>query len=263
MRSRPQPDPPQSGDRAQARRPDPARDRRAGIKARRTRTVPLHAQEHEALRGRYVARPAAATDALFVSLRIRQSAVAEAISAGAVGDVVAKHAAAAGVRENRRTAHALRHTFCTMLSERGVALEVISALAGPVDVRTTQIYVDVSEQRKAGGISALEHILIRWRRSPSERSDGRRRRRHSSILAANDRTDYAYRVYGRSCSTAADRITADKWLSSAMFLAVGAPYGVREARGEPLNPTDRAIAAMCLVLPRGRKASVMAPPRRR
>jgi len=81
-----------------------------------------------------------------------------AISAGAVGDIVAKHAAAAGVREDRRTAHALRHTFCTMLAERGVALEAISALAGHVDVRTTQIYVDVSDQRKGDGISALEHI---------------------------------------------------------------------------------------------------------
>lgn len=43
-----------------------------------------------------------------------------------------------------------------MLAERGVALEVIRALAGHVDVRTTQIYVDVSDQRKADGIAALE-----------------------------------------------------------------------------------------------------------
>ncbi|MDX6708584.1 MAG: hypothetical protein QOI48_4430 [Solirubrobacteraceae bacterium] len=37
-----------------------------------------------------------------------------------------------------------------------------------------------------------------------------------------------------------------KWLGSAMFFAVAAPYGDREARGEPLNPTDRAIAAKVL-----------------
>jgi integrase len=53
------------------------------------------------------------------------------------------------VREERRTAHALRHTFCTMLAERG------GALAGHVDVRTTQVYVDVTDQRKAEGIAAL------------------------------------------------------------------------------------------------------------
>ena len=129
-----------------------------GAKRGRTRTVPLHAQAHNALRRWYAARPTAATDALFVSLRTRQSAVREPISAGAVGDIVAKHASAAGVREDRRTAHALRHTFCAMLAERGVALEVISALAGHVDVRTTQIYVDVTDQRKVDGISALERI---------------------------------------------------------------------------------------------------------
>jgi site-specific recombinase XerD len=43
-----------------------------------------------------------------------------------------------------------------MLAERGVALEVIRELAGHVDIRTTQIYVDVTEQRKADGIAALE-----------------------------------------------------------------------------------------------------------
>jgi len=43
-----------------------------------------------------------------------------------------------------------------MLAERSVALEVIRALAGHVDVRTIQIYVDVTDQRKADGIGALE-----------------------------------------------------------------------------------------------------------
>jgi integrase/recombinase XerD len=124
----------------------------------RTRAVPLHGEAHDALAQWYASRPASASDALFVSLRQRRSARPEAISASAVGDVVAKHAAAAGIREDRRTAHALRHTFCTMLAERGVALEVIRELAGHVDVRTTQIYVDVSDQRKNDGIAALERI---------------------------------------------------------------------------------------------------------
>ena len=122
----------------------------------RTRTVPLHADAHDALARWYTGRPTSASDTLFVSQRQRRSARPEAISASAVGDVVAKHAAGAGVREDRRTAHALRHTFCTMLAERDVALEVIRVLAGHVDVRTTQIYVDVSDQRKNDGIAALE-----------------------------------------------------------------------------------------------------------
>jgi integrase/recombinase XerD len=127
-----------------------------GSKRGRTRTIPLHAEARDALRRWYTTRPTANTDALFVSLRARRSAVPEPISAGAVGDIVTRHAAAGGVREDRRTAHALRHTFCTMLAERGVALEVIRALAGHVDIRTTQIYVDVTDQRKAAGIVALE-----------------------------------------------------------------------------------------------------------
>ena len=118
--------------------------------------MPLHAEAHDALRRWYAALPAGASDALFVSLRQRRSVTSEALSASAVGDVVAKHAAGAGVRDDRRTAHALRHTFCTMLAERGVALEVIRELAGHVDVRTTQIYVDVTNDRKADAIAALE-----------------------------------------------------------------------------------------------------------
>jgi site-specific recombinase XerD len=46
-----------------------------------------------------------------------------------------------------------------MLAERDVALEVIRELAGHVDVRTIQIYVDVTDERKANGIAALEHEL--------------------------------------------------------------------------------------------------------
>jgi len=98
----------------------------------------MHAEAHHALRRGYAARPAASTDALFVSLQTRRSSAPAPLSPGAVGDIIRKYANAAGVREDRSTAHALRHTFCTMLAERGVALEVIRALAGHIDVRTTR-----------------------------------------------------------------------------------------------------------------------------
>ena len=78
-----------------------------------------------------------------MSLRIRRTASPEPLSGGAVGDIVAKHAAAAAVRDDRRTAHALRHTFCTMLAEPGVAMEVIRALAGHVDTLALDIYRNV------------------------------------------------------------------------------------------------------------------------
>jgi hypothetical protein len=38
----------------------------------------------------------------------------------------------------------------------GTWKEVIRALAGHVDIRTTQLYVDVTDQRKADGLAALE-----------------------------------------------------------------------------------------------------------
>ncbi|MDX6718767.1 MAG: hypothetical protein QOJ63_1021, partial [Solirubrobacteraceae bacterium] len=42
-----------------------------------------------------------------------------------------------------------------MLAERDVALEVIRELAGYVDVRTTQIYVEVTDERESDDIAAL------------------------------------------------------------------------------------------------------------
>jgi hypothetical protein len=63
-------------------------------------------------------------------------------------------------------------------------------LAGHVDVRTTQIYVDVSDRRTADGIGALERIPVRWRRSRLRGQTAADDGDHSSILAADDR---AYR----------------------------------------------------------------------
>ena len=128
-----------------------------GSKRGRTRTVPLHAEAHDALRRWYAAPAAGARPMRCSSACANASPRCPSRSARARSATSSrKHAAAAGVREDRRTAHALRHTFCTMLAERGVALEVIRALAGHIDVRTTQIYVDVTDQRKADGIAALE-----------------------------------------------------------------------------------------------------------
>ena len=57
---------------------------------------------------------------------------------GRGGAIVTKHAVRAQLPADRLTAHVLRHTFCTLLAERGVALEVIAELAGHADVRTTR-----------------------------------------------------------------------------------------------------------------------------
>jgi hypothetical protein len=67
-----------------------------------------------------------------------------------------------------------------MLAERGVALEVIRALAGHVDVRMTQIYVDVRDRRKADGIAALGPTGHPWLRSRLSGSSGQRGHRSRS-----------------------------------------------------------------------------------
>jgi integrase len=118
--------------------------------------VPLHGEAHDALARWYVSRPTSTSDALFVSLRQRWSATAEAISASAVGDVVAKHAAATGVREDRRTAHALRHTFCTMLDERDVAWK--SSASSPATSMSARRRSTSTSATKDDGIGQLERI---------------------------------------------------------------------------------------------------------
>ena len=58
----------------------------------------------------------------------------------------------AGLPEDRRTPHVLRHTFCTLLADGGQGLEVIAELAGHADVRTTKGYVSVSSERRARAV---------------------------------------------------------------------------------------------------------------
>jgi integrase len=69
-----------------------------------------------------------------------------------VARIVARHAAAAGVPEDRRTPHVLRHTFCTHLADADADVAVIRELAGHADIRTTTIYTAVSDAR-------LEHAM--------------------------------------------------------------------------------------------------------
>jgi site-specific recombinase XerD len=57
-----------------------------------------------------------------------------------------------GIDDERRGAHTLRHTFCTRLSEAGVAIEVIAKLAGHADIRTTQRYINVTRDRTLDAI---------------------------------------------------------------------------------------------------------------
>ena len=96
-------------------------------------------------------RPPAASEHLLLSLP-RTGQPPRALTTRDVARTVARHAEAAGLREDRRTPHVLRHTFCTHLGDSGADVGTIRELAGHADIRTTTIYTAVSTTR-------LEHAI--------------------------------------------------------------------------------------------------------
>lgn len=112
----------------------------------RNRAIPLEEEALTAIVAWVRARPAAATAHLLLSLP-RTGRPAAALSTRDVARVVERHAAAAGLPEDRRSPHVLRHTFCTHLADADVPVEVIGELAGHADIRTTMIYTQINDQR--------------------------------------------------------------------------------------------------------------------
>jgi hypothetical protein len=95
-------------------------------------------------------RPAASSEHLLLALP--RSGNAGALSTRDIARIVARHAKAADLPEDRRSPHVLRHTFCTHLADAGANVAVIRELAGHADIRTTTVYTAVSPYR-------LEHAI--------------------------------------------------------------------------------------------------------
>ena len=53
-----------------------------------------------------------------------------------IARIVARHSQTAGLPEDRRAPHVLRHTFCTHLADTGADTAVIRELAGDADIGT-------------------------------------------------------------------------------------------------------------------------------
>jgi integrase/recombinase XerD len=111
----------------------------------RTRAVPLDEDALAAVVAWVRVRPVCASEHLLVSLP--RAGEPRSLSTRDVARVVARHAEAAGLPEDRRSPHVLRHTFCTHLADAGADTAVIRELAGHADIRTTTIYTAVSPGR--------------------------------------------------------------------------------------------------------------------
>jgi integrase/recombinase XerD len=121
----------------------------------RSRTVPINRPALQALQAWYQARPPVPEDWLLLAFpRGRPPA---RLTGAQIGRIVARHAEKASLIPDHRTPHALRHTFCTRLAERGVGLDVIQVLAGHADIRTTSRYLHVDHQRLEAAVDVLSH----------------------------------------------------------------------------------------------------------
>ena len=118
----------------------------------RTRAIPLDEDALAAIAAWVKARPAAASEHLLLSLP-RTGQPPRALSTRDVARIVARYAEAAGLPEDRRTPHVLRHTFCTHLADAGADVGVIRELAGHADIRTTTVYTAVNDERLEDAIA--------------------------------------------------------------------------------------------------------------
>lgn len=77
------------------------------------------------------------------------------IRPSSVTDLITKAKKRAGITDPRLTPHSLRHSFGTDLVEAGVDVRVVQTLMMHESLSTTQIYTQVSEQRRRDGLHAL------------------------------------------------------------------------------------------------------------
>ena len=127
---------------------------RRGKRGRRRR-VPLEHAALEALTSWVRTRPTCQHDELLISLP-RTGQAPQPLSVRDITRIVTRYAVAAGLPEDRRSPHVLRHTFCTHLASTGVAIDVIRELAGHADIRTTTIYTAVHDDRLEDAIAGAE-----------------------------------------------------------------------------------------------------------
>jgi integrase len=77
---------------------------------------------------------------------------------GYLNKIIAGWALAAGITK-KVTFHVARHTNATLLMSLGVEIETVSKILGHSDIKTTQIYAKVIDERKREAVRKLDDII--------------------------------------------------------------------------------------------------------
>jgi len=88
-----------------------------------------------------------------------------------VSDLMTKAKKRAGITARRKTGHSLRHSFGTELVKGGADLRTTQELLGHASLATTQIYVEVDQDRMAAASAALPVPTIPLRSGRRPRQD--------------------------------------------------------------------------------------------
>ncbi len=118
-------------------------------KGGKQRLLPLDPRVAAYVRAWLVVRPIAVEPALFLSRHRTR------LSNRQIRTLVKRWVRRAGLSAQLHP-HSLRHTFATLLLERGAALEEVRDLLGHVSLATTSVYLHVSANRLRGAMSRLE-----------------------------------------------------------------------------------------------------------
>ena len=124
-------------------------------KGRKSRCTPLRPQVVTVLKAWLDERGADPTDPLFPNRR------RGTLSPDGVQFILTKHVVAAvqkcpSLKEKTVTPHVLRHTFATLLLERGTDVRIVQELLGYAKLETTQVYLHLMNRPGVGVKSPLD-----------------------------------------------------------------------------------------------------------
>lgn len=121
-------------------------------KGAKERMIPLNGIAIQALIEYLARRPVTKHPALFLGCRGNR------FDRSGIQAMVREYAIQVGITRIRVTPHKLRHTFATLLYERGNDILKIQQLMGHEDLNTTAIYTHTSTKHLKDAVSTLEDV---------------------------------------------------------------------------------------------------------